>query len=38
MNDHGNWQVTLYRHAAGEEMHCVVAIDLPAKVIVITVY
>lgn len=38
MNDHGNWQVTLYRHAAGEEMHCVVALDLPSKVIVITVY
>jgi hypothetical protein len=38
LNAHHNWQVTLYRHAAGEEMTCVVAIDWPSKLIVITVY
>jgi hypothetical protein len=37
MNDHHNWQVTLYRHAAGEEMKCAVAIDWPSRLIVITV-
>lgn len=38
MNDKGNWQVTMYRHAAGEEVNCVVAIDWPSKLIVVTVY
>ena len=38
MNGHGHWQVTMYRHAAGEELHCVVAIDWPSKAIVITTY
>lgn len=38
LNAHHNWQVTMYRHAAGEEMHCVVAIDWPSQLIVITVY
>jgi hypothetical protein len=38
LNDHGNWQVTMFRHAAGEEMSCVVAIDWPSKLIVVTVY
>jgi hypothetical protein len=37
-NAHGNWQVTLYRHAAGDELTCVVAIDWPTRVIVITTY
>lgn len=38
LNAYNNWQVTMYRHAAGEEMHCAVAIDWPSKLIVITVY
>jgi len=38
LNDKRNWQATLYRHAAGEEMWCVVAIDWPNKVVVITTY
>lgn len=38
VNGHGHWQVTMYRHAAGEEMHCVVAIDWPSRLIVVTVY
>lgn len=25
-NERGDWQVTLYRHAAGEELRCVVVI------------
>lgn len=29
-NQHGNWQVTIYRHAAGEEMTCAVAIEWPS--------
>ena len=27
INQHGNWQMNLYRHAAGEQVTCVVAID-----------
>lgn len=38
VNDKGNWQVTLFRHAAGEEVTCVVAIDWPSKLIVVTTY
>jgi len=38
MNAHGNWQVTLFRHAAGEELNCVVAIDWPCRLIVVTAY
>ena len=37
-NSHGNWQVTLFRHAAGEELSCVVAIDWPARLIVVTAF
>jgi hypothetical protein len=37
-NMHGNWQVTMYRHAAGEEMTCVVAIEWPTRLLIITVY
>lgn len=37
-NQHGHWQVTLYRHAAGEEITCVVAIDWATKLLVITTY
>ncbi|MCY0149976.1 DUF4258 domain-containing protein [Hoeflea sp. G2-23] len=38
MNAHGNWQVTLFRHATGEQINCVVAIDWPRKLIVVTAY
>lgn len=38
MNAHGNWQVTVFRHAAGEELTCVVAIDWPSRLIVVTAY
>jgi hypothetical protein len=38
MNVHGNWQVNLTSHAAGEEITCVVAIEWAARVIVITVF
>lgn len=38
LNDHGNWQVTVQRRAAGEEVTCVVAIDWPSQLIVITAY
>ncbi|MCJ2017152.1 DUF4258 domain-containing protein [Methylobacterium sp. E-065] len=37
-NQHGHWQVTLYRHAAGEEITCVVAIEWATKLLVITTY
>jgi hypothetical protein len=38
LNAHGNWQVNLFRHAAGEEITCVVAIDWPERLIVVTVF
>lgn len=38
VNDKGNWQVTMFRHAAGQELHCVVAIDWPQKLIIVTTY
>jgi hypothetical protein len=38
LNSHGNWQVTLFRHAAGQKVTCVVAIDWPSKLIIVTVY
>ena len=37
-NHHGNWQVNLYRHAAGEEVTCVVAIDWGSKVLVVSTF
>lgn len=37
-NQFGNWQVTLFRHAAGEELHCVIAIERKEQLIVVTVY
>ena len=37
-NEHGHWQVTLYRHAADEEVECPVAIEWKEKLLVITVY
>jgi hypothetical protein len=38
MNQHGNWQLNLYRHAAGEEITCVIAIDWRNKVLVINAF
>jgi hypothetical protein len=38
LNQHGNWQVTVQRRAAGEEVTCVVAIDWPKQAIIITAY
>ena len=38
MNDKGNWQVTMCHYSAGEEVTCVVAIDWPSRLIVITTY
>ena len=38
MNQHGHWQASLYRHAAGEEITCAVAIDWRTHVLVITTF
>ncbi len=38
LNEHGNWQVTMHRYAAGEEIECPVAIEWRHRLIVITVY
>lgn len=38
VNPHGNWQVTMCRRVAGEEVRCVIAVDLPSKILVITTY
>jgi hypothetical protein len=38
MNSHGHWQVTLYRHSAGDELHCAVAIEWATRLLVITAY
>lgn len=37
-NQKGNWQVNLYRHAAGEEITCVVAIERAFHVAVVSVF
>lgn len=37
-NKFGNWQANFYRHAAGEEMTCTVAVDLRDNVLIITVF
>lgn len=37
-NQHGHWQVTMYRHAAGEEVSCVVAIEWATRLLVITTF
>lgn len=37
-NAKGNWQVNLYRRAAGEELTCVVVIDWATKVLVINAF
>jgi Domain of unknown function (DUF4258) len=38
INAHGNWQVNLSRFTAGEQITCVVAIDWPARLIVVTTF
>lgn len=38
LNARGNWQVTMCRRMAGEEIHCVIALDIPSRLLVITVY
>jgi hypothetical protein len=38
MNAHGNWQVNVLRHAAGEELTCTVAIEWATQLLVITVF
>ena len=38
LNQFGNWQVNLFRHAAGEEMTCTVAIEWATRLIVVTVF
>jgi hypothetical protein len=38
INTHGNWQLTMCHYSAGEEVSCVVAIDWPSKLIIITTY
>lgn len=38
VNSHGNWQVNLSRFTAGEQITCVVAIDWPARLIVVTTF
>jgi hypothetical protein len=38
INGHGNWQVNLWRHAAGEQITCVVAIDWVTHVLVINTF
>jgi len=37
-NQNGHWQVNMFRHAAGEEVTCTVAIDWGKKLIVITAF
>jgi hypothetical protein len=38
LNQHGHWQMNLYRHAAGEEITCVVAIDWVTRILVINAF
>jgi hypothetical protein len=38
LNSHGHWQMNLYRHAAGEGITCVVAIDWATRVLVINAF
>ena len=38
INPKGNWQVTLFRHAAGEELKCAVAIEWSHTLLVVTVF
>jgi hypothetical protein len=38
LNHYGHWQMNLYRHAAGEGITCVVAIDWVTRVLVINAF
>jgi len=38
LNQHGNWQMNLFRHAAGEGITCVVAIEWVTRVLVINAF
>ena len=38
LNPHGNWQVNMFRHAAGEELTCTVAIEWALRLLVVTVF
>lgn len=38
LNARGNWQVTMQRHAAGEEIQCVIAIEWKTHIIAISSY
>jgi ribosome-associated toxin RatA of RatAB toxin-antitoxin module len=37
-NAKGHWQASLFRHAAGEEITCVVAIEWAERLVVVTVF
>lgn len=38
LNNFGNWQMNLFRHAAGEQITCVVAIEWATRVLVINTF
>lgn len=38
LNAFGNWQMNLFRHAAGEQITCVVAIEWATRVLVINTF
>ena len=38
LNPKGNWQMNLFRHAAGEEVTCVVAIEWATRILVINTF
>ena len=38
VNQHGHWQVNLFRHASDEELTCAVAIEWPSRLLVITTF
>jgi hypothetical protein len=38
LNQYGNWQFNLFRHAAGEQVTCVVAIEWATRVLVINAF
>jgi hypothetical protein len=37
-NAHGNWQVNMFRHAAGDELTCTVAIEWATRLLIVTVF
>jgi hypothetical protein len=38
LNGHGNWQMNFYRHAAGEQVTCVLAIEWVTRILVINTF